>query len=173
MTEPIKEKLRKVYALALRGTDGEKEVAKRLLTDLLKKHKLTLADIETEERTYIEFSYQHTMERDLLVQIGARVLDSDTVSFRVDKKKRRLYIRLTRVEAIDMEMLYSTFRVALMDELDRFLVGFYAKHQLCNQSDTDKPKKSTLTQEEIERIRRMMEGMKDVALPLRQIMAGA
>lgn len=41
----MKERLRKIYELSVRGVDGERETAQRLLKNLLEKHGLSLSDI--------------------------------------------------------------------------------------------------------------------------------
>ena len=47
MTEK-KERLKKLYALALRGVGGEKEQAQAILDKLLKKYAMTLDDLDDE-----------------------------------------------------------------------------------------------------------------------------
>ncbi len=56
VSEKVLSMVKKVYELAKRGVDGEKMNAEVLLQKLLKKHNLTLQDLEQVELTTIDYS---------------------------------------------------------------------------------------------------------------------
>lgn len=65
MTEQ-KERLKKLYALALRGVGGEKEQAQAILDKLLKKYAMTLDDLDDEVIQEYDLEY-HGKEQDRIL----------------------------------------------------------------------------------------------------------
>lgn len=73
MTEQ-KERLKKLYALALRGVGGEKEQAQAILDKLLKKYAMTLDDLDDEVIQEYDLEY-HGKEQDrILMQTAYKEL---------------------------------------------------------------------------------------------------
>lgn len=66
MTEQ-KERLKKLYALALRGVGGEKEQAQAILDKLLKKYAMTLDDLDDEVIQEYDLEY-HGKEQDRILR---------------------------------------------------------------------------------------------------------
>ncbi len=58
-----KERLKKLYALAMRGVGGEKETAQAILDKLLKKYAMTIDDLDEEVIQEYELEY-HGKEQD-------------------------------------------------------------------------------------------------------------
>ena len=70
-----KERLKKLYALALRGVGGEKVQAQAILDKLLKKYAMTLDDLDDEVIQEYDLEY-HGKEQDrILMQTAYKVTD--------------------------------------------------------------------------------------------------
>lgn len=70
-----KERLKKLYALAMRGVGGEKETAQAILDKLLKKYAMTIDDLDEEVIQEYELEY-HGKEQDrILMQTVYKVTD--------------------------------------------------------------------------------------------------
>ncbi len=78
-----KERLKKLYALAMRGVGGEKETAQAILDKLLKKYAMTIDDLDEEVIQEYELEY-HGKEQDrILMQTVYKVTDEkDTFACR-------------------------------------------------------------------------------------------
>lgn len=63
-----KEHLKKLYELAMRGVDGEKEQAQAILKKLLKKYAMTLDELDEDIINDYELEY-HGKEQDTLISI--------------------------------------------------------------------------------------------------------
>lgn len=77
MTEQ-KERLKKLYALALRGVGGEKEQAQAILDKLLKKYAMTLDDLDDEVIQEYDLEY-HGKEQDRILMQTATTTDRNQV----------------------------------------------------------------------------------------------
>ena len=154
----MKDKLRKVLALAQSGQAGERENAQMLLEKLLFDKGLTLADLDESEVEIHWFKTGRSADmKDLIAQIYFMV--TDTHSADVYRNKRHpgcIGLKVTRIQAADIESYYSVLAPALKKELNRYrcLVrdSFFQKHGLFAQSEGPHEK---LTPEEIEYLKQV------------------
>jgi len=73
--ESIRRKLKKIMVLAERGEAGERDVAQKMLDELLAKHDLTFEEILAGEVRDYKFSYRNKWERRLLLQLYSMVAE--------------------------------------------------------------------------------------------------
>ena len=135
-TESLKQKLRKIAALADRGVGGERKNAKSQLTKLLRKHGLTLADLEPQpEQRMCDFSYRNAEDRTLLIQCAAKVKGTARLTVQQYLRRNHLRIECTRVEQIELVNMQRYFRSLYAKEKARLLNAFIQKHGLVPPSD--------------------------------------
>lgn len=157
----MKDRLRKIYELSVRGIDGERENAQALLIGLLGKHGLTLDDIlDTDKRHHYDFRYKNEFERSLLNQIVARVLGTNEFGvWRRGKQRLNIY-DLTASECAEVQLMYDEYRRALADELELTYRGFIQQQRLFAPRVADEDRE--LSREEIKEARRVLSRAADV-----------
>lgn len=118
----IKQRLLKILELARRGEGGERVNAQRMLDNLLKKHGLTIDELEREidERTFYEFTYKGEFEKRLLNQcVYAFVPKWDGRVFSKPANKNVCAYRLTKAEFVEVELYFSIHRESLKVHMKR------------------------------------------------------
>lgn len=160
----IMDLLFKLNELAKRGVDGEKETANKMLSELLKKYDLTLADIEPE--VIIEKEFKVPSDRVVFFsQIAAHVTGSGKYSYRRRQKSklRSIYIKATKAQLIEIEAKFNFFLPLYDKEMELFYKAFIYKNNLtANLKDEEEEEDRELTPEELDavfRIRQMMSGI--------------
>lgn len=141
MNDRTKRRLLKIAALAERGVGGEKTNAESLLKKSLKRHGLTMADIEKEQQEkIIKAYYPNTVaERKLLDHIVAQVANTFGVDMYTHKNKRKYRgFKLTAIEHIEAEAMFSYYKKLLKSETEIFLEAFVNKHHIFPESSEEK-----------------------------------
>jgi hypothetical protein len=161
--DKIRARLMKLLELAKRGEHGEKENAQRFLEKLLKKHGMTVADLDDDAtaKSRYKFTYKSELESRLLTQIICTVLQVNRYTKRQVRGSRTIELDLTRAQNLEIAMQFSVYRAELARNVDRMFTAFYTKNGLTGpDSDDDAPRaKRTYSAEEVEAIRRMMRGI--------------
>jgi hypothetical protein len=136
-TETIREKLRKIAALAERGVGGERDNAKRQLDRLLAKHGLMMEDLYPKQDVeYREFVCANQRERTILTQCVAKAMGiSHVVYYKVRRNPNRIGIKCGRIDFIEIEHMYKHFRKLLREEEKRLVDAFICRHELYGPSD--------------------------------------
>jgi hypothetical protein len=149
---------KKLKALSDRGIGGEKVNAQKLLDDLLKKHNLSIEDIENEKIDDYYFSPKEKDEQ-LLYQITKRV-NSEIKCYKIPQKKVKEYalkgnfiISCTLSESIEIEAMFDIYKKHLEKELEIFWYAFCKANNLLIQTN-EKREFSSLSSEEVENITR-------------------
>lgn len=151
-----------------REDSAELDAVKARLSFILEKYDLKLDDIvgEEHEKTLYEFSWGLAGEASLLIQIVGYVTNNPRVSYHRYNNKRVYQFELTFVEFIDVSTAYDHYRVLYLRERERLMrsikfldSAFFSKHGIF--AETKSEGGSTLTDEEIRRIRNIMNGMED------------
>ena len=149
MTPKLRKKLEKLYKLATNGVDGERLNAEKFLNNLLIKHGLSIADLDDEHLE--EFWFKHNQGEhygDLMSQIIRKVTDGRPVY--INKYKRNhLCVEVTNSEKVEIELLYSAYKVALDEEFEKVKLGFIMKHDLFPKTKSENNEPRTLTREEL------------------------
>lgn len=151
---------KKIKALSERGEHGEKINASRMLNNLMQKHGISLADLETENRDKRFFSYK-SKQKKLFFQIVGKVLGSKT-AFWTDKRKRNgCYLEVTQVEYLEIQSMLDFFWTALEEEMDMFYTAFIIKNEIFPK-DQENDEGETLDSKEMAKIINMIKGMDDI-----------
>lgn len=159
----IRARLQKLLALAKRGEGGEKENAQRFLETLLKKHGLTLDDLDDEAAPKIEaeFKYRDALERKLLFQVISMVLDSANVRYRQVVGGRAIRIDITRAQAAEVSTFYEAYKPAMRKTMERAFLAFVQTNRIfgtaSNEDADDRPR---MSKEELDALIAMMRGMR-------------
>lgn len=132
----IRERLKKLYALALRGVGGEKEQAEAILKKLIKKYGVSMEEIDEDVIKEFKINYSGAAERKILMQIVYKVTNETgrTYGF-VYKKSGRdcrtiLGVSCTEAQKIEIEFLFDFYKKLYKKELEALLLAFIHKHEL-------------------------------------------
>ena len=160
------ELLKKVKALADRGTDGEKESAQDILTRLMEKYDIVEQEIEEERRSMVFFAYSQKIESKLLNQIIYMVTGSvgyGCVGASSRRSRKKLGADVTAAERLEIEANYEFFKAAMQAELDIFFSAFVNKNDLFPSLEKIKEEESApkapADRERALKINAMMNGM--------------
>lgn len=112
MDDKVRERIRMLYALVERGTDGERESAKRTLNALLKKYNLENLNIDDIDKPVRKFKYTSTIELQLLATIIDYFLSKEVTKTgkRYLNKEKAVGLPLNHIDYITIECAYEYFR---------------------------------------------------------------
>lgn len=165
--DQIKDRIRKVLALAQQGVGGEMEAAKVQLATMLEKYGLRLEDITSEERREYEFKYRNKDEMSILIGVIYNAFGSDSniaKEARISKYHKVIKVKLTEIEHVDISNAYDYYRKAYAREkramLKALFPAFVNKHALFDiaERDDEHPGRQ-LSHDELFRIFTIMRGM--------------
>ena len=125
--DSILERLRKIKALADYGSAGEASNATDLLSKSLKKHGLTLDDLQTDEVRKFTFTWRNSDDRQLVAQLIRQVAGREHPLFRIVGKPR-IITSLTPAQYADINAMWEHYRLELRQEYHRLLRVFMIRH---------------------------------------------
>lgn len=171
-----KERLKKLYALAMRGVGGEKVQAQAILDKLLKKYAMTLDDIDEEIIREYDLEY-HGKEQDrILMQTVYKVTDDKSSFSHLQYNhsgracRTRLRVSCTAAQKVEIEFLFDFYKRLWEKEKEALLQAFFQKHRIFgNLKEGESPKE--LTPEESLKLEFLMNGLSNEQ-PLLQIKGG-
>lgn len=171
-----KERLKKLYELAMRGVDGEKEQAQAILEKLLKKYAMTLDELDEDIINDYELEYHGKEQDTLLMQTIYKVTDDKNsfchlrYTYSGRKCRTRLNVRCTAAQKAEIEFLFAFYVRVWKKEREALLQAFIQKHKIFgNLKDSEKPQECS--PEELEKMYALMSGLSDEQ-PLLQIEGG-
>ena len=131
-SESIRVRLLKVLRLAQQGVGGERENAEALLAKLLKKHSMTMADLEgasNEPSTLVWFPASSEDERSVLAQLVAKMFGTGR---KVWKKPHTsdLGVNVTASEHAALTIAWEVYSAAFAEARQALVIGFCFKHGL-------------------------------------------
>lgn len=156
ITETLRDKLRKVLALAQSGQAGERDAARNLLDRLLKEHNLTIDDINSDEQDIRWFKIGKGPDaKRLMMQIYFMVTGENQTSYWTKKGyPGEIGYMVTKTQAADMETYFSILMPAMKKELakarDIAFSAFCLKNNIGSGKSSGDDKE--LTPEEIRRL---------------------
>jgi len=131
MNESLIDRAKKIYELSVRGIDGEKENAKRMLDLFLKKYGLTLEEIAGDVRKSRVFKISSNDDEFLLIHSVKVTCDSGIYKSVVEKYR---VVDLTDYEFIQVSELYEfhkqNFKTEKKKVINSFEQAYYHKHGL-------------------------------------------
>ncbi len=170
------DRLKKLYALALRGVGGEKEQAAAILEKLIKKYGVSMEDLDEETVKEHDFIYHGKTEERLLRQIAYKVTNERnrfhnlvyTASGRGCRTRCR--IECTDAQKIEIEFLFDFYKKLWERELEVIFRAYIQKHELFGTLKEGE-KATEIPDEEINRIYAIIRGLSDEK-PVLQITEG-
>lgn len=154
ITETLRDRLRKILALAQSGEDGERTAARLMLDRLLLAHGLTMADIQDEakEKTWFKIGRSPEM-KELINQIYCKVTNRNRIEYYVYGNE--IAYMVTKVQAAEIRELFSVYAPALRKELKKSrqvaLDAFIHTNGIYSDVGADSDPKE-LSDDELERI---------------------
>lgn len=156
----IEDLIKKLKVLADRGENGERQNAENLLNNLLKKHNISLEDLE-EERS-IDFVFQAEDEtNDLFMKVVSNILGSTHTIYGKKWNPNTFIVNTTPEFAVEIQSKFDFYSDLYKRELKAFYGAFIIKNHLF-ASDSSPRDFSTLSEEELELYKKRMkmaEGM--------------
>ena len=130
--ESIRNRLLKVLRLAQEGIGGERENAEVLLAKLLRKHSMTMADLEgslDQPRASVWLPASSDDERTVLAQLVVKLFGMDR---RVWRRTNSLDLGLdvTPSEHSALVIAWEVYRAAFAEARNALVMGFCFKHGL-------------------------------------------
>lgn len=132
ISESVLRRFEKVLALAKGGIAGERAAAQSQIEKMLAKYGIAL-DVLCSAGAPIKYEIQYSglLERRLLVQIAATVLDTETPNLYKRKgSKSTLIIDLTPAQHAEVVVTFEALKIALNKEVQRAFVAFLHVNQL-------------------------------------------
>ncbi len=153
--ESVRIRLLKVLRLAQQGVGGERENAEALLEKLLRKHSMTLADLEgagDSPQTRVWISASDAEERIVLSQLAIRLFGTKRKLW-TQQGRFEVGVDVTSSEKAAIEIAWEVYREAFAEARHALVLGFCFKHDLYA---SDENGTADMSDEERERGRRAM-----------------
>ena len=131
-TDSVRARLLKVLRLAQSGVGGERENAAVLLEKLLRKHGMTMADLEgasSQARTQSWFPASDVDERTVLSQLAISLFGTDRKHWS-RQGSTQLGIDVTPSEHAALTIAWEVYRAAFAEARHALVLGFCYKHNL-------------------------------------------
>lgn len=129
MDSKIQDKLKKIKELAERGVGGERETAKKLYENLLKKYELSDDDIEDSLQVRW-FRFKDDIDKKLLIHIFYKVTGDSSYWTKKDKRMNLVGCECTEFESDEIVFYYQFYREHLNNEIDIFMSAFMHKNRI-------------------------------------------
>lgn len=154
MEKDLLEKIQKLLNLSEKGIGGEKENAKRFLDKLMKKHGVSIDDLNDNKKTILFFKYATEFERLLLNQIIYAVLDEEKHETYGHKDlKKVIGCNVTKEQFIEIKMRFEIYYKSLDGGFMDFYRAFVMKNHIYPPSmkpvEADKKKRDQIRKAEI------------------------
>lgn len=133
MTDELKNRLKKIQALAERGVGGEKESAQKKLEKLLADNNITEFDLAEEKVNYYLFSYSGGAYRErLLRQVFYKVLGhkSQFKIYRTKGTRNKYGVYCTPAQKLEIDLDFEFYCNLFENELEILLSAFIQKQEL-------------------------------------------
>ena len=167
--ESIKNKLKKLLALAEQGVRGEAENARRLLEKLCKEHGVSIEELLDENQLkYYRFDIgRNAIYKDLFTQCFCKVAQKVSLGYR-QVSRSQIAVEMTALQYAELASLFewhkANFNKDLEDMKKNILLAYCRKHHLYSDVKPDNDNDRELTEEERKRLIKilfMQEGLND------------
>jgi len=111
MTNELRQKLAKIYALIERGaTEGEKQAARAALDRIVEKHGIDADKIDDLTKREMQFTYVSIMEQQLLFILLEKFAPDHSQLERRQYGKKTMHTKIDYLQAVTVECAYEYFR---------------------------------------------------------------
>lgn len=159
--ESLKDKLKKLKALAERGCGGEAENAQRLLERLCAANGIDLGQLNDEEKKS-RYTFNigcNSVFKTLFTQCYCKVTNSSEMSYRQETRSK-ISLELTQADYAELKGLFewhkANFEKELEDIKKTFIHAYCQKHRLFPESSSETSNDKPLTEEDLEMLREIM-----------------
>ena len=168
--DDVRTRLLKVLRLAQEGVGGERENAAVLLEKLLRKHAMTMADLEGAERaaTRVWLPASDSDESTVLSQVAISLFGTERKLWR-QTGRFDLAIDVTPSEHAALTIAWDVYRAAFAEARHALVLGFCLKHSLFASEGGTAPDMSTEARARAERALAMAETLPVVEAPGRRL----
>lgn len=132
--EDIKNRLRKIKALAESGCDGERDAAEALLSRMMKEHGISIEELDDETLQEFVVGKLNKWERVLwnqLVSLAAYGKPNyGKKGLYTSRYTKRSSVKCTRGEFVEASAAFAVLRRDYKRQLDNFLTAFLIKNNL-------------------------------------------
>lgn len=170
-----RERLRKLYALAMRGVGGEKEQAQAMLEKLTRKYAISMQDLDEEAVQDFVFEFHGAEQERILKQTIYMVTDDKHSMYNLQYTasgrgcKTKLGARCTAAQKVEIEFLFDFHKKLWEKEKEALLQAYFQKHRLFgNLKEGERARE--LSREELLKMEALIQGLSDDT-PLKQIEA--
>ena len=159
--ESIKNKLKKLLALAEQGVQGEAENARRLLEKLCKEHGVSIEELLDENQLkYYRFDIgRNAIYKDLFTQCFCKVAQKVSLGYR-QVSRSQIAVEMTALQYAELASLFewhkANFNKDLEDMKKNILLAYCRKHHLYSDVKPDNDNDRELTEEERKRLLKIM-----------------
>lgn len=163
MTESLKSKLQKLLTLSRRGIDGEKVNAATMLQKMLKKHSISISEIDSDIRKTRYYHYTTNESRKIIGQVLFHVLNTDKIyvlrSYKDLSADATDYENVLIKEMIDFHL--DNFKREKKKLLNDLSEAYVYKHELFSNQPSKKGSDEPIDWERIQRIISLKNNMED------------
>ena len=173
--ESIRVRLLKVLRLAQEGVGGERENAEVLLGKLLRRHGMTLADLEgalDQPRTLVWLPASDVDERAVLAQLVLKLFGAERKVF-ARPEDAALGVEATPSEQAAITIGWEVYRTAFAEARQALVIGFCFKHGLFAPSGAEDADMSDEARARAARALALAEVLPVVESPARRLEAQA
>lgn len=152
--ESLKNKLKKLLALAERGVQGEADNARRLLEKLCKEHGVSIEELfdENQVRSYYFKVGRNKIYLELFAQCYYKVANRNRLSY-IQLSGGKIAVEMTAIQHAEMVSLFAWHKANFDNDLEEMkrsiLIAYCRKHHL--YPDVDSSDSVELTEEEKKR----------------------
>lgn len=159
--ESIKSKLKKLFALAEGGFDGEARNARKILERLCGQYGITVEELlDTEKKEWYVFDVgARKIFTSLFVQCYCSVMGTSKMSYkRTYGSKSTVSVELTAYEYAELKSMFTWHKKNLKSDMENMmetlLISYCSKHDITShvKDEEERPRKS-MTREEFNRLK--------------------
>lgn len=160
---------KKLYELSKRGIDAEKQNAQNMLYALMKKHNISMSDLEAEKKEKRCFKYSLDHEASIIKAVMFKVLNVANLHFYCPPKgsrKKYLVFELTDYQYMEAVGMIGFYKNDFNSELKLFTRAYIAMQRINSDIEPEEdedivpPPCSNKEREEDFRIAQMAQGIK-------------
>lgn len=159
--ESIKNKLKKLLALAERGVQGEAENARKLLEKLCKEYGVSMEELLDENQLkFYRFNIgRNALYKDLFVQCYCKVAQKGSLSYH-QASRSQIEVEMTALQYAELASLFewhkANFDKDFEDMKKNILLAYCRKHHLYSDVKPDNDNDRELTEDERKRLIKIM-----------------
>lgn len=161
--ESLVDKLKKIKELADRGAENERDVALRMLNDMLKKHNMSISDLNESNEIMREFRYSDDDEKKIIKQVIYSFSHKQEIFQKANSRVKVIFSKFNNIKYAEAVLKIDFFINAFREEKKLFIRGFINKNDIFpTDSDGKSQSINELSDKEIEELYRVLDYMSTI-----------